>query len=173
MSNRQTHCARGHELNEENTRVDLGSGNRSCKTCGRAAAKARGPRVVTAEQRARKIAQDAQRYQENREEYKQKNKTWYWSTYRDRLLTAIGWTRSLFDSVFSKQQGKCAICDLVLTQGIKGDPRKACADHEHSDPPKPRGILCPQCNLGIGNFKDSPEILKKAVTYLEQYEKRD
>lgn len=29
-----------------------------------------------------------------------------------------------------------------------------------------RGILCWECNKGLGNFKDSPELLKKAINYL-------
>jgi hypothetical protein len=44
---------------------------------------------------------------------------------------------------------------------------KACIDHDH-ETGKPRGILCRMCNLGLGHFKDSPELLRKAAEYLER-----
>jgi hypothetical protein len=30
-----------------------------------------------------------------------------------------------------------------------------------------RALLCPQCNHGLGNFKDNPELLVKAIHYLK------
>lgn len=42
-------------------------------------------------------------------------------------------------------------------------------DHCH-DRNVARGVLCRNCNHGLGNFKDSPELLLSAVTYLKETE---
>lgn len=39
-------------------------------------------------------------------------------------------------------------------------------DHNHKTN-KIRGVLCINCNVGLGNFKDSIELLQKAIRYLE------
>jgi hypothetical protein len=40
-------------------------------------------------------------------------------------------------------------------------------DHDHITG-KVRGLLCNDCNLGIGHFKDNIEKLKLAIKYLEE-----
>jgi len=79
----------------------------------------------------------------------------------------IGWTSEAFEFAMKEQNGRCSICDRVLT--FDGSKSTACADHEHSVPPKPRGILCGQCNLGIGNLQDNPEVMRAAIAYVEKY----
>lgn len=59
--------------------------------------------------------------------------------------------------LFIKQKGKCAICKIDMTS--------LCIDHCHKTN-KIRGLLCNPCNLGLGNFKDNPKYLKKAIKYL-------
>jgi hypothetical protein len=56
----------------------------------------------------------------------------------------------------NKQDGKCAIC---------GKERFLVADHCHIKN-KFRGLLCNDCNLGLGRFFDSVELLEKAKKYL-------
>ena len=57
--------------------------------------------------------------------------------------------------------GTCDIC------GSPGGGRwgELAIDHCHTTN-NFRGMLCNHCNLGIGNFKDSPELLLKAIEYL-------
>ena len=63
---------------------------------------------------------------------------------------------------FREKQGTlCAICG-----GDKGLEALA-LDHCHSTG-KLRGLLCRDCNLGLGNFKDSIEILHRAIEYLDR-----
>jgi hypothetical protein len=57
---------------------------------------------------------------------------------------------------------KCGICGAT-------DPGRATAwllDHNHKTG-MVRGLLCSNCNLGIGNFKDFPMLLHQALVYLE------
>ena len=63
-------------------------------------------------------------------------------------------------AMIEAQGGKCAICGSVLDGG-----RRTHVDHYHFDGTI-RGILCNDCNLGIGHFKDSPTLLIKAAEYL-------
>jgi hypothetical protein len=61
------------------------------------------------------------------------------------------------------QDGKCAICGVAEAYA----PRKRLAvDHDHRTGAI-RGLLCGNCNAGLGQFKDSPELLAAAIRYLE------
>ena len=56
--------------------------------------------------------------------------------------------------------GKCEIC------GVIPNYRKLAVDHCHTSNTF-RGLLCSNCNLGIGLFKDSTLVLEAAIKYLE------
>lgn len=62
--------------------------------------------------------------------------------------------------MLAKQEGKCAICDDVMD--------KPQLDHDHATG-KVRELLCPGCNVGIGNLKDDPEILDRAAAYIRKH----
>ncbi len=53
---------------------------------------------------------------------------------------------------------------------ICGSLNKLVVDHDHSLN-KLRGVLCSECNFGIGKFKDNPDYLKKAINYLDNFHK--
>ena len=75
----------------------------------------------------------------------------------------------LYDKKWEEQKSHCAICNKPLNLDVKHNGAKAHADHEHTDPPKPRKILCGNCNIGLGNFQDNPELLRKAAAYVEKH----
>lgn len=45
---------------------------------------------------------------------------------------------------------------------------KWCLDHDHTSG-EFRGYLCRNCNSGLGRFKDDPNLLIKAATYLQDH----
>jgi hypothetical protein len=70
----------------------------------------------------------------------------------------------LFNTRFEEQGNACAICKST-TAGGRG---KFHADHDH-ETNQPRGVLCHNCNIALGNFQDNPEILAAAIEYLKKY----
>ena len=66
-----------------------------------------------------------------------------------------------------KQKGKCAICGKKETRlSNQGKVRDLNIDHCHKKK-KVRGLLCVACNVGMGQLKDDPELLRRAADYLE------
>lgn len=72
-----------------------------------------------------------------------------------------------------KQKGRCALCnkkckfDVVPQRGKGAKSCRFSVDHCHTTG-RVRGLLCTGCNVGIGLFKDSPELLRKVIVYLEE-----
>jgi hypothetical protein len=62
-----------------------------------------------------------------------------------------------FDELLAAQGGRCAICGAADPQHLDHDHRTGWV----------RGILCFNCNGGLGQFRDSPDFLAEAITYLK------
>tara|TARA_Y100000310_G_scaffold172682_1_gene172803 strand:- start:3357 stop:3785 length:429 start_codon:yes stop_codon:yes gene_type:complete len=81
---------------------------------------------------------------------------------------------------YEKQKPMCKICGKNVNKSPENSKDKqdqAVIDHDHcytakdyrNNPKlKPRGLLCHQCNVGIGNFKDSIDRLLNAILYLSR-----
>lgn len=82
-----------------------------------------------------------------------------------------GWSVEAFQAAWKRQRGKCAICNIALTDGQGRGKTSAHADHCHTAK-QPRGILCLNCNVGLGNFKDDISLLQKAIEYLAMYRRQ-
>jgi len=67
-----------------------------------------------------------------------------------------------YEDMFDKQDGKCAICESKMGNSKTS---RLFVDHCH-DTLKVRGLLCGNCNHGLGHFKDSPKLLQRAIKYL-------
>jgi len=77
-----------------------------------------------------------------------------------------GITELEYQKMFSKQSGKCAICEFQFPSSSRGDRRVSPhVDHCHGSG-KVRGLLCNHCNRMLGSAKDSVEILKRGIDYL-------
>lgn len=85
-------------------------------------------------------------------------------------LRELGWSEERLESSKAEQEGRCAICQVVPeVTGPTGGKIGLVPDHEHSVPPKPRGLLCSVCNAGLGMFRDNSEVLLKAAEYLRKW----
>lgn len=65
-----------------------------------------------------------------------------------------------YERLVKAQGGGCAICKKPCSSG-----RKLAVDHDHKTG-RIRGLLCSNCNLGLGKFFDNKELLRKAISYL-------
>jgi hypothetical protein len=74
------------------------------------------------------------------------------------LRNKYGLTLEQYDAMLLAQAGLCKIC---------GNAEAHHVDHCHQSG-KVRGLLCINCNHGIGKFKDNPQLLRTAATYLEE-----
>lgn len=79
---------------------------------------------------------------------------------RYKLKSNFGITPEQYDAMFSSQKGVCFICERASPDG-----RRLHVDHCHKTK-KVRGLLCHDCNRGLGIFKDDPNLLRKAANYL-------
>ena len=75
-------------------------------------------------------------------------------------------TLDQYNKMLEKQNKCCVMCKL--TPDVN---KRLSVDHCHKTG-KVRGLLCNNCNFVLGLAKDSIEILKNAIVYLEQYEEK-
>ena len=90
--------------------------------------------------------------------------------YRDRELRRDYGINGLaeYERMFKEQNGVCAVCSNPETEKIMDKVRPLSVDHSHANG-KVRGLLCGSCNRGLGKFRDSPSLLRKAADYIEKW----
>lgn len=85
---------------------------------------------------------------------------------RKHVLKKYGMTHDDYAALLAKQGGGCASC---------GGPANRRGffhvDHCHQTGVV-RGLLCHGCNLGLGAFKDDPQLLLAAADYLQRTKER-
>jgi hypothetical protein len=83
------------------------------------------------------------------------------------LMYRHGLTTAEVEHMRFCQGNRCAICGDVFADATgRYKKRLAYVDHSHKTG-HIRGLLCPACNKGLGFFRDNPDILRNAITYLE------
>ena len=92
----------------------------------------------------------------------------YEKTNRDYNLRKYGITWDEVVEMYANQDGCCAICktNITIKKDKENKKRTACVDHNHKTGDI-RGLLCMNCNKGIGSLQDSISILESAIEYLE------
>jgi len=83
-------------------------------------------------------------------------------TRRQTLHRKYGLSLEDHDALRIRQSGCCAICEIRTKQLY--------VDHDHKTG-EVRGLLCANCNFGVGDFADDPDRLLGAARYL--HERRD
>jgi epoxyqueuosine reductase QueG len=101
------------------------------------------------------VRSQVQRYrQENAAELVERQRVY-------RLRHYYGIEADEYDSMLARQGGGCAICGAAppWNRGLR-------VDHDHATGAV-RGLLCNECNRGIGLLQDDPRLLDALVAYLE------
>ena len=80
------------------------------------------------------------------------------------LRKRFGIEPAQYEALLEQQRGGCAICAAEPTAEKWGVLH---VDHCHSTG-LIRGLLCARCNVGLGQFNDSPDRLRAAADYLDR-----
>ena len=102
-----------------------------------------------------------------RAEHKDLTKAWH----KNYIYKKYNFTQEAFFDMLGRQNNLCAICGLP-----NNEINDFSIDHDHNCCPGDtscgkciRGLLHGKCNRALGLFKDDPEILAKALAYLQNY----
>lgn len=108
-----------------------------------------------------------EKYKDKRKEYQKQyrdshdfseyKKEWYQSKRFDKY----GITKQVFEVMLNAQKHACAICLTPFAEQLRPH-----VDHDHVTKAV-RGLLCLHCNTGIGQLRDSPKLVYRALCYLE------
>jgi hypothetical protein len=82
---------------------------------------------------------------------------------------------SRFAEMLMEQGGRCPMCGAHYTECDKTfsvDHDHGCCPGDRSCGECVRGLPCHACNVGLGYFKDNIETLKRAVIYLQRFERK-
>ena len=129
----------------------------------------------------RRMAGDPQGFRDSKTDYRNNHIEQYRGAskrYRDKLknneprryhemwvLSKYGLTAQDYEQMLNEQNNRCAICgDEKTSSRFLG--KNFCVDHDHATN-KVRGLLCHNCNAGLGYLGDSPVKLEKAMQYLK------
>ena len=144
----KTVCKHGHLFTPENTYIVTsitGYGTRNCRMCKK--------------ERSRKW--DAA----HRNERARRDRGWRRDHPRRVFASALkhkyGLSLETYEGLLAAQNNGCAICGEPC--GVRG---KLSVDHDHQTG-KVRGLLCHECNVGLGAFRDNPQRLLAAAEYLQ------
>ncbi|MBO1331792.1 endonuclease VII domain-containing protein [Streptomyces sp. VRA16 Mangrove soil] len=73
------------------------------------------------------------------------------------LKRQYGITEAGRDELIASQVGVCCICLAAVPEHV---------DHCH-ETGRVRGVLCFSCNAALGQFKDRPDVMRRAAAYVE------
>lgn len=136
---------------------------KTCKTCGETKSYDEFPNGRLYSDGKRPHCLTCRRAYERKSYHKNKHKNPYvYEVDKDaKLKRTYGISYQEYLTILEVQQNSCAICGVD-----QEDVSRAFAvDHCH-DTGKIRGLLCSNCNTGIGNLRDDVGLLQRAIEYL-------
>lgn len=109
----------------------------------------------------------------NVERYRTRNKDIYRANKRTlqrayTLKHKFGLTIETYNEMLESQNLACAICETApCGTDTHRKAKNLAVDHDHTTK-KVRGLLCDLCNRALGQFQDSPVLLRRAAEYIEK-----
>lgn len=88
-------------------------------------------------------------------------KHWSQESRDERLKRQYSITEEQYNAIYKKQNGRCAICNCHQHY------QRLSVDHCHKTG-MVRGLLCTNCNRGLGRFFDSELRLRNAADYIKR-----
>jgi hypothetical protein len=169
MSTGIAECKRGHMQTAENVYVSP-KGQRHCRPCKRVRD---AYRVPSEARRAAGRERAKRHYRENKERHRAQMIKWAADNpeaarrnYLRYRLKAFGLTEAQYFAMVAEQDDRCKICGNHEERHDKRGVRYLLSvDHCHATG-KVRGLLCQECNKGLGAFDDDPARLRAAADYL-------
>ena len=98
-------------------------------------------------------------------QYREKNRKTLSDKERHRKF---GITPERYSELLGFQNGACAICKQPETATRLGKVKALAVDHCHQSG-SIRGLLCADCNTGIGKLKEDVDIFQSAIQYLKYH----
>lgn len=140
----------------------------SCKKCYNTYRKNNRDKNPLSEEQLEKKREKGRIYysnnKERKSEYSKNNRKFNTRAYKNReFKSKYGISIDIYDNILENQGNSCAICKIhksLFNYWLV-------VDHCHTTG-KVRGILCRNCNLAIGYFKDNIESIKNSIIYIEK-----
>lgn len=89
----------------------------------------------------------------------------------DALRANYGMTVEDYNELLEKQDGRCAICGTTNPGGNRHS-KHFHVDHDH-DTGAIRGLLCCECNRGLGILGDKIENIERVLAYLIRHKENN
>ena len=109
-------------------------------------------------------ARDPVTKREYAKKYRMANKEYLKGWWREHKT---GCSPERYAELLKQQNGVCAICGNAESRARRGNAYELSADHDHASG-EIRGLLCSNCNLGIGHLRHDMNVLRLAIAYLER-----
>ena len=110
------------------------------------------------------LEQKREYYRRNRDKILRQQYIKYWQDplhdHAKKIVKRYGLTREQYQDLLIRQNNGCAICKRPRGK------RRLAVDHNHVTS-RVRGLLCTRCNRMLADAKDSIELLRAGIVYLE------